>query len=530
MFDMAMPDTLVREVEECHRGESRLIARRMAAVAALLVYRTGEAEDAPSADPGYALITGFARTAAEVAAAMNLAPLTASTMVGHAEVLDTRLPAVAGLLAEGRIDWQTAHLVITRTELVDGAVMAGLDREIADRIASWSSWSRRRVINAVDAAVARLDPEAVKERRVAADTARHVSVTAQPNGNAALRGSLPAPAAVVVDKRLTEIATATCPQDPRTLDQRRADALLALAEGHALACQCARTDCPNRLDPEAQSRSRFVINVVADQATVSGASDAPGYLDGYGVIDADRVRGLTDTAPLRLVSEPAVSDAEAMRHQPSAAMERWIRSRDLTCRFPGCTRSAWIADIDHTVPFDHANPGAGGRTVLGNTKCYCREHHRLKTFHGGPDGWRDVQLPDGTVVLASPTGRIYRTTPEGADLFPGLRPACVEPVPRRRSRRREKACRTARARQVLHAQRSINTETRRLNRARAHEIELRRWRNTMRRALLVLKGGHPSTSPWCGWVNDPLENEHITADWHPPPPPISTFDDDEPPF
>jgi hypothetical protein len=31
---------------------------------------------------------------------------------------------------------------------------------------------------------------------------------------------------------------------------------------------------------------------------------------------------------------PAVSDAEATRYQPSAAMERWIRCRDLTCRFP----------------------------------------------------------------------------------------------------------------------------------------------------------------------------------------------------
>jgi hypothetical protein len=56
------------------------------------------------------------------------------------------------------------------------------------------------------------------------------------------------------------------------------------------------------------------------------------------------------------------------------------------------------------------------------------------------------QPPDGTLVLTSPTGRVYRNTPAGAELFPQLRPACAEPTPRKRSGRREKAARTALAR------------------------------------------------------------------------------------
>jgi hypothetical protein len=55
-------------------------------------HRTAEAEGAPSADPGHALITGFARTSAEVSAAMNLSPKAASQLVGHAEALDTGCP------------------------------------------------------------------------------------------------------------------------------------------------------------------------------------------------------------------------------------------------------------------------------------------------------------------------------------------------------------------------------------------------------------------------------------------------------
>jgi hypothetical protein len=274
-----------------------------------------------------------------------------------------------------------------------------------------------------------------------------------------------------------------------------------------------------------------VINVIASQETVTGCSDQPGYLEGYGVIDAEQVRRLAESAVLRLLSEPTANAAEALHYQPSAALERWTRCRDLTCCFPGCDRPAWNADIDHTVPFNHTRPSAGGLTVPGNNKCYCRQHHRLKTFHGGPNGWRDVQLPDGTVVLTSPTGRVYCNTPAGADLFPQMRPpACAEPVPRRHSRRREKSARNTLARNKLSARRASNAETRKVNRARSRELELRTWRNDMRRKLLVFKGGKPSTSPWCSWVNDPLEDERITADWRPPPPPPPTPPGDEPPF
>ncbi|HEV7419832.1 MAG TPA: DUF222 domain-containing protein [Mycobacterium sp.] len=532
MFEELSPDSLLGEIEDCQREESRLIFRRLAAIAALLWHRTGEADDAPNDDPGYALITGFARTSAEVSAAMNTSPMTASQLVGHAEALDTRLPMVAQLLAEGKTDWRTVQLIITRTELVDGELMPQLDQSMAQRIIKWQCWSRRRIINAVDAAVRFVDPKAAKERRVTADNARHVSVVAQPNGMAQIRGALPAPAASVVDKRLSEMATSVCSHDSRTIAQRRADVLLALSEGRTLACDCNQADCSARVadEPPAPSGARFVINVIASQETVEGCSDQPGYLEGYGVIDAEQVRKLAESATLRLLAEPTVNDAEALRYQPSAALERWIRCRDLMCCFPGCDCPAWVADIDHTLPFDHARPSAGGLTIPGNLSCYCRQHHRLKTFHGGPGGWHDEQLPDGTVIWRSPTGRVYRSIPAGADLFPQMRPACVEPVPRKRNRRREKAARTALARRKLNALRPVNAEQRRVNRARRQEIDVRKWRNNMRRTLVALKGGKPSTSPWCGWVNEPLEDEHITADWVSPPPAPPNPGDDVPPF
>jgi hypothetical protein len=35
-------------------------------------------------------------------------------------------------------------------------------------------------------------------------------------------------------------------------------------------------------------------------------------------------------------------------------------------------------------------------------------------------GWRDQQLPDGTVILSSPSAQTYVTTPGSALLFPSL--------------------------------------------------------------------------------------------------------------
>jgi hypothetical protein len=530
VFEDLGADALTAEIEASQRQESALMARRLAAIAALLGQRIAEAEEADP-DPGYAMITGFARTTAEVSAAMNMSPMGANHLVAQAETLDTRLPAVAALLAEGKTDWRTVQVIIARTELVSDSLIAQLDRSLADRIGNWQCWSRRRIVNAVDAAVRTIDPDAAKERRVRADDDRHITVTALPDGMAQVRGSLTATAGAAFDKRLSQLATSVCANDPRTIAQRRADGLSAILEGRALSCDCGNADCPARAAETEQvpGEVRTVINVIASDAIVTGDSDQPGYLEGYGVIDAAQVRQLAETAALQLVECPAVSPAEALRYQPSAALERWVRCRDVTCRFPGCDRPAPICDIDHTVAFNHVNPGAGGKTVPWNLACYCREHHRLKTFHGGPGGWGDKQLPDGTIVWTSPTGRVYRTTPGGPELFPQMRRACGTPKPRKRSRSKDKAMRVARARHKIREQRPVNAETRRVNRARRQEIADRKWRNHMRRMLILFKGREPSTSPWCTWVNDPFEPEELPPDWKPPPPPPQQ-PDDEPPF
>ncbi len=101
-------------------------------------------------------------------------------------------------------------------------------------------------------------------------------------------------------------------------------------------------------------------------------------------------------------------------HRPSLKLDRFVRCRDMTCRFPGCDEPADVCDLDHTIAYPV------GPTCASNLKCLCRKHHLLKTFWGGPHGWRDRQLPDGTVLWTSPSGQTYTTHPGSWLLFPSL--------------------------------------------------------------------------------------------------------------
>jgi hypothetical protein len=79
---------------------------------------------------------------------------------------------------------------------------------------------------------------------------------------------------------------------------------------------------------------------------------------------------------------------------------RQIRSRDRTCTFPGCTRPATGADIDHRVPWP------AGPTAEPNLHCLCRHHHRAKQAR-----FAVARDPDGNTVWTSVTGMTYRRPP-----------------------------------------------------------------------------------------------------------------------
>ena len=75
------------------------------------------------------------------------------------------------------------------------------------------------------------------------------------------------------------------------------------------------------------------------------------HLIGGGTLPAPMIAELIrNGAKIQPVRHPGDAPPEP-GYRPSAALERFIRCRDMTCRFPGCDHPAEFADIDHTIPY-----------------------------------------------------------------------------------------------------------------------------------------------------------------------------------
>jgi hypothetical protein len=262
----------------------------------------------------------------------------------------------------------------------------------------------------IDLWVSKVDPAAVRIPPKV-DEQRYVEIEPTSMGMAWIGGHMHATDAAAFDQRLDALAATVCENDPRTKAQRRADACGPLARYEAqLRWQCRSADCPATTEPNAAAAA--VIHVLAEQATLAGGGDKPGYLPGFGMVPAASVRALAASAIVKQVAMPTATPDPGYR--PSTVTRQFVQWRDLTCRWPGCDAPAEACDYDHTVPYP-ASP-----THASTGKLYCRGHHLIKTFYGGAGGWTDRQLPDGTIVLTAPTGHVYRTEPHGGALFSAL--------------------------------------------------------------------------------------------------------------
>jgi hypothetical protein len=405
---------LVDRICAASRAENRAAGERLAAIGELDVLRLRESGDCES----WATDTWEA-VSAEVAAALRISRALASSYLYYSRTMRNRLPRVGAALLAGDISYLMFQTIVYRTDLItDPDVMAVVDAELAVKVRRWPAMTRGRLAAHIDQVVARVDRDAVRRcREQQAD--RELSIWDSGNGLAEVFGRLVSTDAKLVDARLDALAATVCADDPRTRKQRRADAMGALAAGaERLACRCGQPNCPADATP---LPGPVVIHVVADQASLDGTARTPAALLGTdALIPAELMRELADSAKLRPLCHPADAAPEH-GYTPSQALADFVRCRDLTCRFPGCDRPATEADLDHTIPY-----GDGGATHASNLKCLCRLHHLVKTFWG----WRDQQLPDGTVIWTSPSGHTYVTAPGSALLFPSLCVPTGELTPR----------------------------------------------------------------------------------------------------
>jgi Domain of unknown function (DUF222) len=384
----------------------------------------------------------------ELALILNCSRAAATREWEISSTLWRRLPATRAALAEGRLDKPRA--VALATELgwpareTPDPVLAAVEAVVLPRA---TGVSIPRLRDLARAELIKADPAAADARRRQARAEADVTVRGLGDGMAELRSRMPRPDASAVRAEVDARARALkAAGDGRPIGQLRAAVL------HDLVTR------PWQERPAVSAHVQLTVGLDTLEAAAAGAPGAglePPTVDGHPVTPAqarellERVDALcpgglqppTDgtvqfvlTGPngellasaTRTELERAVRRGEDLRpppsvdrYEPTPAQRRYVKTRDRTCRHPGCPNDVGWADLDHVIP--HADDG---ETDCANLCCLCRRHHRLKTH---ARGWTHVMTPDGVLSVTTPSGVTRTSRPPGLHDWAG--PAGPDPPP-----------------------------------------------------------------------------------------------------
>ncbi|MEU0545645.1 DUF222 domain-containing protein [Nocardia sp. NPDC005978] len=281
------------------------------------VYRRHRAENA-APGPGGTRAGEFA--AAEIAVAVQVSEGVAAALIDIGLALDS-LPQTKLAFAAGRIDLSRVQVIVESMRGLTREVREVLEPRLIDTAirsdpARLRQTARRWLI--------RLDPDGERRRREAREEDRDIRIRAVEDGMAVFDGLLPAAGAQTLAMRLREMSLQVCDHDPRSMPQRRSDALVALAEGSTqLGCRCGRGKaCPAAVAPVSTRRPLVQVGVSAD--TLLGLRDDPAFLAGYGPIDPALARTLAEHARFQVIPEyfPDEPQPEPEREEESTQAEQ----------------------------------------------------------------------------------------------------------------------------------------------------------------------------------------------------------------
>ncbi len=339
---------------------------------------------------------GFTRD--HVAAALRIPPVSMRNRMAAASDLTYRLPATLAALRAGDITLRHATDLAEATRSLTPDSIAAVEAKVLERAAEQTVAQFRA---AVKRAVLRVTSPAEEEKaHTDAVAQRRVVSFPEPHGMATVNAFLSAEDAATVMAAVDAIARETIHGkggDTRTVDQRRADALVEL-------CSSALGD-PHLTRAHGQRPS---VQVTVAASTLMGLDQQPAELDGYGPITAAMARRIASdpTAQWRLLltdDAGLVQHAGSKTYRPPADMTRTVIARDVHCQFPGCRKNAAHTDLDHVQAYRE-----GDKTTEANLMSLCRRHHRFK--HSTK--WT-VTRDDATGVTTwkDRRGRKYRTRP-----------------------------------------------------------------------------------------------------------------------
>ncbi len=232
-------------------------------------------------------------------------------------------------------------------------------------------------VKAVAAWAAEVDHAAAEAQHQDDRAARFLTLTKTRHG-ARISGRLDPIAGHRLALALEAVAGKPAPDDPRTREQRAADALDALA-GAALA-DSPRADGASGRRPHVS----LVMTLPAWRGlrerttSESRSTTAPPVAleDGTPVPDSEAARALCDCELTRIVvnerSEPVDVGRTTRSHTPS--QRRAVAARDKGCLWPGCSSPARWCEVHHLVWWDRDH---GDTTVIDGALACSFHHHEI---------------------------------------------------------------------------------------------------------------------------------------------------------
>jgi hypothetical protein len=438
-------EELAREIDRCAQAEAMIAAYKAERIAQLAARRPASADRRPG-DPGAPaarderLPDGVSEFFPdELAMILNCSRTAATVLTDVSQTLVSTLRATWTALAEGRIDYPRARAIAAElgepARGTDPRIIAAVEAAMLP-VANHMSVKRLRAA-ARKELVAR-DAEAAERRRQQAERAADVFVRSLGDGMAELVATMPAPLAAAAFDVVDRYARmAKSDGDARALGRLRSGVVADLALRPWDTSRPPVTANVTVVAPlgALQQRPGGVAEVNGQAITAAHVRELLASLDALGpgglqaptggsltvavAATSGELLATTTSQELRRIARrgcrdhpegsctcPVLGRPPAVdRYAHTPTQRRWVKTRDPTCRHPGCDNSAAWADLDHVVP--HA---VGGPTDCANLCCLCRRHHRLKTH---APGWHFVMRCDGTLSVTTPSGVTRTTRPPG---------------------------------------------------------------------------------------------------------------------
>jgi hypothetical protein len=349
---------------------------------------------------------------------------TARREVALGKALSTDLPSARQAVAEGRMSFEHAE-VLSRFAPTSDARRATLASADADRNEEFLVAAAARVgvddfRKIVRHWAADVD-EAAHEAEHADACAREYLVVARRAGGVDLQGFLAGEHAETLLTALRAVAGVPAADDPRSAEQRRAQALTDLAgltldrglagDGSSLVRPHISVLVPWETMQRLAREHPEVPSSSDDAAGVSGTrpgGGAPAELDdGTPIPPSVLARIACDSEINRIVFGPAGRPLDVGRSRRTyvGPLRRAVIARDRHCRYPGCGAPPTLGEIHHVRWWVRD----GGRTSVENGILLCYYHHQVVhkqnlTITANPTGGWEFRRRDGRPVTTGTTG------------------------------------------------------------------------------------------------------------------------------